>query len=246
MKNGKLPLACLLAASVLLGGCAVGPTSSTHYYETVRVAPPPPYVEYAGPPPVSGYVWITGYWNWGGARYIWVPGRWDAPRPGYRWVPHRWERDGDHWRQHEGRWEHAGGASQAPAVRPSPRQEHHEVQPPQRHEAPRDFNRDGHRDGFRDGRDNDARNAPPSRPMPERNHRQPGPHEAGRGESPVAPRVEPPRPVERHEIRPAPEDQRRGDTVERGRGRDERERNDGHDRGRGRERGNERERERGG
>lgn len=113
-------ISCLsLAAALALGGCVVapahnhryeseeiiyGPTSSTY----VLIAPPAPRVEYRGYPPVVGYIWIDGYWSWGGVSYAWVPGRWAAPRPGYIWVPHRWQRDGDRWRQNGGRWEQSG------------------------------------------------------------------------------------------------------------------------------------------
>lgn len=99
----------VLGAAVLvgMGGCATYVVDDP-YYDSVRpviVAPPPLRHEAPGYPPVAGFVWITGYWNWIGASYVWVPGRWIAPRPGHIWVPHRWERDGDHWRQHGGRWE---------------------------------------------------------------------------------------------------------------------------------------------
>ncbi|HEX5784943.1 MAG TPA: YXWGXW repeat-containing protein [Burkholderiaceae bacterium] len=106
----------LLASALALGGCVVAPERDYRYRSEemvygpttsiyVQVAPPAPRVEYRGYPPVAGYVWITGYWSWGGARYVWVPGRWVAPRPGYIWVPHRWDRDGDRWRHDGGRWE---------------------------------------------------------------------------------------------------------------------------------------------
>lgn len=101
----------VLAALLALGGCVVAPSP---YYEpapaygAVQVAPPPPRYEVVGVAPAPGYVWIAGYWNWGGVRYEWVPGRWSAPRPGYVWLPHRWEHEGDHWRQRGGRWENEG------------------------------------------------------------------------------------------------------------------------------------------
>lgn len=127
MKNmnmvGRAGLCGLLAASaLLLGGCVVAP-AHTHSYESeevvygpttsvyVRVAPPAPRIEYRSYPPAVGYIWIDGYWNWGGVSYAWVPGRWVAPRPGYVWVPHRWDRDGDRWRQNGGRWEQSGRAT---------------------------------------------------------------------------------------------------------------------------------------
>jgi hypothetical protein len=70
----------------------------------VLTAPPPPRVEVHVAPPMPGYVWIDGYWNWEGGRHIWVPGRWAAPRTGYRWEPHSWVREGQGWRLHAGHW----------------------------------------------------------------------------------------------------------------------------------------------
>jgi hypothetical protein len=98
-------------ATILLAGCVVAPVpvGGPYYGEPVMVAPPSPRVEYVGPPPVAGYLWIGGYWNWVGRRHEWVPGYWSAPRPGFVWVPHRWEREGDHWRQHGGRWQEDRG-----------------------------------------------------------------------------------------------------------------------------------------
>lgn len=95
-----------LLASLLLSACVVAPAGRPYYGgEGVYVEPPPPRVEYVGPPPVVGQIWIQGYWNWTGSRHEWVPGRWEASRPGYRWVPHSWERQGDRWHQRGGRWE---------------------------------------------------------------------------------------------------------------------------------------------
>ena len=92
---------------VALVGCVVAPAQP--YYATegpVYVAPPAPYVEYIGPPPVVGQVWIGGYWNWVGSRHVWVGGHWDAPpQPGYHWVPHRWANEGRGWRLHQGHWD---------------------------------------------------------------------------------------------------------------------------------------------
>lgn len=103
-----LPVAALLA-SLTLSACVVAP-ASPYYGDGVYVAPPPARVEYVGPPPVVGQVWINGYWNWGGNRHVWVPGRWEAPpRPGYNWVPHRWDRQNNGWQLRGGHWDHGGG-----------------------------------------------------------------------------------------------------------------------------------------
>lgn len=120
MKKEKL-LTTVLLASILLGACASVPAGGTYYQEPVRMAPPPPYVEYIGPPPVIGHVWISGYWNWGGVRYIWVPGYWSPPRHGHHWVPHHWERNGDHWRRKGGHWEPGPQIHRPQPGHPSPR-----------------------------------------------------------------------------------------------------------------------------
>lgn len=133
-----LVLSTLMAA---LGGCAVVPMAP-YDDRPVRVAPPPPRVEYPGYAPYSGYVWINGYWSWSGRDYVWIAGSWSAPRPGYRWTPHRWARYGDHWVMQGGRWESDGRAWREPP-RAEPRREpavviQPRVQPVEpRYEAPR-------------------------------------------------------------------------------------------------------------
>ncbi|MBL8484284.1 MAG: YXWGXW repeat-containing protein [Rhodocyclaceae bacterium] len=104
MKPKLLVLSGLSA--LLLAACVVAPAPGPYYGEAVMVAPPPAQVEYIGPRPGQGYVWIDGNWAWAGGRYVWVTGRWERSRPGYRWVPHRWDRDGRHWRERPGHWQH--------------------------------------------------------------------------------------------------------------------------------------------
>jgi hypothetical protein len=258
MQTRKLLTLSLVATALLLGGCAVTSSGPRHseYYEPVRVAPPPPYVEYVGSPPVVGHVWISGYWNWGGGRYAWVPGRWDAPRAGHHWVPHRWEKSGDHWRQHGGRWERGDHTQTTTVVVRQPernvrnvrnegsernerseRSERHERH--ERHQAPapepRQFQRETPR-GER-GDDHRGRSAGDVRPMPERSTPMPLPVEAR-----VSPRAEPPRPVVRSEERSAPERQRGPDAAISEGSRDTA-RSDGHGRNRGGDRNREESRE---
>lgn len=119
-KNGLLLVAALASVSVLMSACVVAPMDP-YYDQPVRLPPPPPRSEYQGYQPAPDYVWMSGYWGWGGVRYEWMPGRWEAPRQGHIWVPHRWERNGDHWRQSGGRWEqdHRPRVVAPPVVMPS-------------------------------------------------------------------------------------------------------------------------------
>lgn len=97
-------LTALLAVLLVLGGCVVAPAPYRAGYGP-SYGPPPPRAEVIGVAPISGQIWISGFWDWADNRYEWQPGHWEAPRPGYRWEPHRWDRDGDRWQQHGGRWE---------------------------------------------------------------------------------------------------------------------------------------------
>ncbi len=65
-------------------------------------APPAPIVERVAVRP--GYVWIPGYWRWGGVRYVWVGGNWSHARIGYHYAPARWIGCGRHWCYHRGYW----------------------------------------------------------------------------------------------------------------------------------------------
>jgi hypothetical protein len=68
-------------------------------------APPPPVVETYGAAPGAGFVWVNGYYNWGGSRYAWVPGRWQRPpRRNAHWESARWENHGGRYRFRQGHW----------------------------------------------------------------------------------------------------------------------------------------------
>ena len=127
-------LVLLLATLAALGGCAVVPA---HDYgpeplpAVVYTAPPAPLVEYRGLPPGLGYVWIDGYWNWGGVRYVWMPGRWVNPPHGQVWVPRVWQRDGERWRSLGGHWE-----PHREERRPPPDWQRREFQPPPHQRPP--------------------------------------------------------------------------------------------------------------
>lgn len=65
--------------------------------------PPPPPAETYVVAPGSGYVWVSGDWNWTGSKYVWVGGRWVYP-PNARAV---WMRGG--WYHGPRGWYHAPG-----------------------------------------------------------------------------------------------------------------------------------------
>lgn len=102
----RWPWMAATLAAVSLSACVVA-TARPYYAQgpVVAVAPPPAQVEYVGPPPVAGYIWIGGFWAWQGNRHVWRPGHWDAPRPGQHWVPNAWAREGNGWRMREGHWD---------------------------------------------------------------------------------------------------------------------------------------------
>ena len=57
------------------------------------------------PPPAVGFVWVGGFWDYGGGHYAWRHGYWGRPGAGY----HGWERDrwvhGEHGYVHQrGHW----------------------------------------------------------------------------------------------------------------------------------------------
>jgi hypothetical protein len=64
------------------GSVAVG---NPGYYYPATAAPDPIY-EDIPPAPSYGWVWIDGYWNWGGYEWQWIPGHWEAPRANYVYV----------------------------------------------------------------------------------------------------------------------------------------------------------------
>jgi hypothetical protein len=68
---------------------------------------PPPLPVYEQPLcPGDGFIWVPGYWAWGGPYgYYWVPGTWVlAPEPGFLWTPAWWGWDGGAFLFHEGYW----------------------------------------------------------------------------------------------------------------------------------------------
>ena len=94
-----------VAAAVLaagLGACASAPPTDAVYYEA---APPSMRTETVITSPGPGYVWVPGWWNWGGTSYVWVDGSWQQPpRPGSRWVSPVYRRTSRGWYRVDGRW----------------------------------------------------------------------------------------------------------------------------------------------
>jgi YXWGXW repeat-containing protein len=95
----------LLSLAALLGlgaACAPNPPPGAMYVER---RPPPVRVEVIGVAPGPGFIWIGGFWRWGGGQYVWVPGRWAARERGYHhWNPGRWRHTRRGWYWVEGRW----------------------------------------------------------------------------------------------------------------------------------------------
>lgn len=94
MKKTAL-LALLGILAVLSADCFVG---------YPRVGPPALRAEIRVGPPGPGYVWISGYWGWGGGGYHWHSGHWARARHGRAWVDGRWERHGRRWVWRRGHW----------------------------------------------------------------------------------------------------------------------------------------------
>ncbi|MDQ3299819.1 MAG: hypothetical protein M3619_24840 [Myxococcota bacterium] len=65
-------------------------------------APPPPRTESFGSAR-SGFVWVTGRWDWRGGQWTWVDGHWERERANSVWIPGRWELQGNYYVWIEGR-----------------------------------------------------------------------------------------------------------------------------------------------
>ena len=106
-------------AGMALLGCDVDVNERSHHRQPVYVeqqqeptyvivteAPPEQrIVELRPAPPSREYVWIDGYYSWGGRQYVWEPGRWEAPpRAHARWIGPRWTHRRGGWAFREGRW----------------------------------------------------------------------------------------------------------------------------------------------
>ncbi len=107
-----VPALTAIVASLCLSACVVaplpGPPAAAAYpgesVVVAPVAPPPLYAETITVAPAPGYIWIGGYWGWGGGRYAWNAGHWEPPHPGYYWAPRTWVRGPGGWHQRGGHW----------------------------------------------------------------------------------------------------------------------------------------------
>ncbi|MET0518793.1 MAG: YXWGXW repeat-containing protein [Burkholderiaceae bacterium] len=61
-----------------LSGCVVVPARPAYGYGYGG----PVAAEGYGAPPVAGYIWINGFWDWHSGRRNWVEGHWGPPRHG--------------------------------------------------------------------------------------------------------------------------------------------------------------------
>ncbi len=71
---------------------------------------PPPPVQVESPGNRAGYVWVTGYYQWGNGSYQWTPGHWERERANMMWEAGRWELRGDRYLWVEGRWVPGGNS----------------------------------------------------------------------------------------------------------------------------------------
>jgi WXXGXW repeat (2 copies) len=78
-------------------------------------APPPPRSESYGSK--SGFVWVTGRWDWRGGQWAWVDGHWERERANQVWIAGRWELQGNYYVWIEGRWGTRGQQQSGPQVR---------------------------------------------------------------------------------------------------------------------------------
>jgi len=86
---------------------APGPAAAQVDVGISVTVPPPALPVYAQPVvPGPGYIWIPGYWAWGGPDgYYWVPGTWVLPpEVGLLWTPGYWAWGNGVYLWHAGYW----------------------------------------------------------------------------------------------------------------------------------------------
>ena len=98
-------VALLLALGSLAAVACAPPAQPPGRVVVVNRVPPPSRREVWGPAPHPGYVWVGGYWGWGGEDFHWVPGYWTTPPGRYHsYVPARWEEKHGSWYFKAGHW----------------------------------------------------------------------------------------------------------------------------------------------
>lgn len=107
---GALALAAVPAVASA-GSAAVSRYIAPPFVQAgVVFVPPPipvPRVEVVTAYPGHGFIWVPGYWSWGGRGYHWVHGGWHRPpHYGYHWVPPYWSQGHGGHRWVDGQWRH--------------------------------------------------------------------------------------------------------------------------------------------
>jgi hypothetical protein len=127
MKRTLLWLAApAVVLALVLGGCSKGNSQAQGDDVVAPNAPPAAQAETQSPQPGPDYVWIQGYWVWGGNGYNWTPGFWQQPpQTGYVWVAPQYEHIDRGYRYRSGRWSvSVGGVHvEGNGSRPEQRQE---------------------------------------------------------------------------------------------------------------------------
>ncbi len=90
------------ALLVTLTACPPVPPDGVVY---ASEGPPPMRTEVAIAAPGPDFVWVPGYWNWGGSAYVWTAGAWSHPPHVHaRWVAPSWHHNGHGWYSTRGEW----------------------------------------------------------------------------------------------------------------------------------------------
>ena len=79
--------------------------ADTGFHPFVSAGPPALQSEIVVTAPGPGYVWVPGYWNWGGSAYVWTKGAWlHPPHANARWVEPTWHHASKGWYHTGGEW----------------------------------------------------------------------------------------------------------------------------------------------
>ena len=72
---------------------------------SVSIGPPPVRYDERSVRPGPDYLWVSGYWDWGGGDWLWVPGTWTrSPHSHAHWVGPRYHQRHGHWYYTRGHW----------------------------------------------------------------------------------------------------------------------------------------------